>query len=99
MAMRPNPMDSHSNETTTNHLSREFARANCTENYDDSGFVISLQLKCQDNNVQSLYSEQLILVTGGYDHTIKIWEAVGGSCIRTVQHPESVNKHIPGYPD
>lgn len=35
--------------------------------------------------------DQLILVTGGYDHTIKIWEAHSGVCIRTVQHPESVN--------
>lgn len=34
--------------------------------------------------------DQLILVSGGYDHTIKIWEAGSGVCIRTVQHPESV---------
>lgn len=34
--------------------------------------------------------DQLILATGGYDHTIKLWQAHTGNCIRTMQHEESV---------
>ncbi|KAJ8722213.1 hypothetical protein PYW08_004615 [Mythimna loreyi] len=29
------------------------------------------------------------LVTGGYDHTIKLWQAHSGVCLRTMQHPDS----------
>ena len=32
----------------------------------------------------------VILVTAGYDHTIKFWEALSGICSRTIQHPDSV---------
>lgn len=39
-----------------------------------------------------LGGDQLVLATGGYDHTIKIWEAHSGVCIKTVQHAESVIK-------
>lgn len=35
-------------------------------------------------------SSQVALVTGGYDHTIKLWQAHSGVCLRTMQHPESV---------
>lgn len=35
-------------------------------------------------------ADQLILVTAGYDHTIKLWEAHSGVCTRTIQHPDSV---------
>lgn len=31
------------------------------------------------------------LVTGGYDHTIKLWQAHSGVCLRTMQHPDSVS--------
>lgn len=31
----------------------------------------------------------VILATGGYDHTIRFWEALSGQCIRVLQHPES----------
>lgn len=35
----------------------------------------------------------VILVTAGYDHTIRFWEAWSGICSRTIQHPDSqVNK-------
>ena len=30
------------------------------------------------------------LCTGGYDNTIRFWEAWSGICSRTIQHPESV---------
>ncbi|KOB71970.1 putative G protein beta subunit-like protein [Operophtera brumata] len=33
---------------------------------------------------------QVSLVTGGYDHTIKLWQAHSGVCLRTMQHPDSV---------
>ncbi|XP_030019732.1 target of rapamycin complex subunit lst8 isoform X1 [Manduca sexta] len=32
---------------------------------------------------------QVVLVTGGYDHTIKLWQAHSGVCLRTMQHPDS----------
>ncbi|XP_076030597.1 MTOR associated protein, LST8 isoform X2 [Oratosquilla oratoria] len=34
-------------------------------------------------------TEQIILATGSYDHTIKLWQAHSGICQRTLQHPES----------
>ena len=37
----------------------------------------------------------VILVTAGYDHTIKFWEALSGICSRTIQHPDSVNPPFP----
>lgn len=36
--------------------------------------------------------EQVIFVTGGYDHTIKLWQAHSGVCLRTMQHPDSVSR-------
>lgn len=32
-----------------------------------------------------------ILATGGYDHTIKLWQAHTGICYWTAQHPDSVS--------
>ena len=32
----------------------------------------------------------IILATAGYDHTIKLWQATGGVCLRTIQHADSV---------
>ena len=45
-----------------------------------------------DTTVQDDSDEQqeVILATGSYDHTIKFWQANTGSCIRTLQHSESV---------
>jgi len=34
-------------------------------------------------------TDQVILVTAGYDHTIKFWAAHTGVCTRTLQHPDS----------
>ena len=36
-------------------------------------------------------TDQVILATGGYDHTIKLWQAHSGVCQRTMQHAESVS--------
>lgn len=34
--------------------------------------------------------DQLILATAGYDHTIKIWQAHTGNCVKSMQHLDSV---------
>ncbi|KAI4462192.1 g beta-like protein gbl [Holotrichia oblita] len=34
-------------------------------------------------------SDQVILATGGYDHTIKLWHTHKGICLRAMQHAES----------
>lgn len=36
-------------------------------------------------------SDQVILATGGYDHTIKLWQVNSGVCRHTAQHTESVS--------
>lgn len=36
-------------------------------------------------------TDSIILATGGYDHTIKLWQTHTGICQRTMQHAESVN--------
>lgn len=41
-------------------------------------------------------SDQVILVTGGYDHTIKMWQAHTGVCQRTAQHTDSVSLILTG---
>lgn len=35
--------------------------------------------------------DQVILATGGYDHSIRFWSAFNGQCIKTAQHPDSVS--------
>ncbi|KAL1453137.1 hypothetical protein WDU94_007308 [Cyamophila willieti] len=32
--------------------------------------------------------DSVILATGGYDHTIKLWQAASGTCTRTMQHAD-----------
>ncbi|KAK0158705.1 hypothetical protein PV328_009680 [Microctonus aethiopoides] len=44
-------------------------------------------------------SEQVILVTGGYDHTIKVWQAHTGICLRTLQHTVSQVNALDITPD
>lgn len=42
--------------------------------------------------------QQLILATGGYDHTIKVWQAHTGNCIKTMRFVEtSVGGHLDLY--
>jgi len=39
----------------------------------------------------AISNDQVIFVTGGYDHTIKIWQPHTGVCQRTCQHTDSVS--------
>ena len=41
----------------------------------------------------------VLLVTAGYDHTIRFWEAWSGICSRTIQHPESQINRLAISPD
>lgn len=46
-----------------------------------------------DRNWHNMHN-QIILATGGYDHTIKLWRAETKDCIKSMQHPDSVStKH------
>lgn len=36
-------------------------------------------------------SDEVILATGGYDHTIKLWQLNDGVCKHTAQHTDSVS--------
>ena len=42
-------------------------------------------------NSSNSNSDQVILATGGYDHTIKLWQLNSGVCQRTAQHTDSVS--------
>lgn len=44
-------------------------------------------------------TDQVILATGGYDHTIRFWQAHSGICHRTVQHPDSQVNALEITPD
>lgn len=33
--------------------------------------------------------QQLLLATGGYDHSIRIWTAHNGNCVKTLAYHES----------
>ncbi|KAK4875684.1 hypothetical protein RN001_012106 [Aquatica leii] len=44
-------------------------------------------------------NDQIILATGGYDHTIKIWQTHTGICQRTMQHAESQVNALEITPD
>lgn len=35
-------------------------------------------------------SHSVILVTAGYDNTIRFWEALSGICSKTIKHSDSV---------
>lgn len=37
-----------------------------------------------------MMNNQIILATGGYDHTIKLWRAETKDCLKTMQHNDSV---------
>lgn len=43
--------------------------------------------------------DQVILATGGYDHTIRFWQAHSGVCLRTVLHPDSQVNAMEVTPD
>ncbi|CAH1155873.1 unnamed protein product [Phaedon cochleariae] len=44
-------------------------------------------------------NDQIILATGGYDHTIKLWQTHTGICSRTMQHAESQVNGLEISPD
>jgi G protein beta subunit-like protein len=44
-------------------------------------------------------SKKVILATGGYDHTVRFWEAASGVCFRTIQFPESHINRLVFSPD
>ena len=39
-------------------------------------------------------SSNIVLATGGYDHSIKFWYPHDGVCYRTAHHPESVSLRL-----
>ena len=36
-------------------------------------------------------SSPVLIVTAGYDHTIRFWDVLQGACIATLQHKEGVD--------
>ncbi|CAH0554363.1 unnamed protein product [Brassicogethes aeneus] len=50
-------------------------------------------------NKDKTESDQIILATGGYDHTIKLWQTHTGICQRTMQHGESQINALKITPD
>jgi len=44
-------------------------------------------------------TDDVILATAGYDHTIKFWAADTGVCTRTLQHPDSQVNSLEVAPD
>jgi len=44
-------------------------------------------------------TDEVILATAGYDHTIKFWAAHTGVCTRTLQHPDSQVNSLEISPD
>ncbi|XP_050298730.1 target of rapamycin complex subunit lst8 isoform X2 [Anthonomus grandis grandis] len=48
---------------------------------------------------EALENDQIILATGGYDHTIKLWQTPTGICHRTMQHAESQVNALEITPD
>ncbi|KAJ8945168.1 hypothetical protein NQ318_001634 [Aromia moschata] len=49
--------------------------------------------------IDNLENDQIILATGGYDHTIKLWQTHTGICNRTMQHAESQVNALEITPD
>ena len=43
--------------------------------------------------------DAVLLITAGYDHTIRFWEALSGLCYKTLQHPESQVNRVCISPD
>ena len=42
------------------------------------------------SNESSSSSVSVLIITAGYDHTIRFWDVLIGTCIATLQHNESV---------
>ncbi|KAK5092705.1 TOR complex subunit lst8 [Exophiala xenobiotica] len=48
---------------------------------------------------RATHDTDCLLVSAGYDHTIRFWEALSGICSRTIQHPESQVNRLCITPD
>ncbi|KAL7753885.1 TOR complex subunit lst8 [Sorochytrium milnesiophthora] len=44
-------------------------------------------------------TQSVLLITAGYDHTIRFWDALSGVCARTIQHPDSQVNSLAISPD
>jgi len=54
----------------------------------------SLELWQQNQQQQQQQQQQqpsVVLATAGYDHTIRFWEVISGTCLGLIQHNESVS--------
>lgn len=69
------------------HVSGKKKKTNCFT------YLLELNLKMGNGG------DQVILATGGYDHSIKFWQAHSGVCQRTVQHPDSQVNALDITPD
>lgn len=47
--------------------------------------------------VDNTLTEKVLLATGGYDHTIKLWHANTGVCNRSLTHLDSVSLLTSSY--
>jgi len=47
--------------------------------------------------VDNTLTEKVLLATGGYDHTIKLWHANTGVCNRSLTHLDSVSLKTLSY--
>ncbi|KAK5946419.1 TOR complex subunit lst8 [Knufia obscura] len=48
---------------------------------------------------RAAHNTDCLLISAGYDHTIRFWEALSGICSRTIQHPESQVNRLCITPD
>ncbi|RUS24852.1 WD repeat-containing protein wat1 [Jimgerdemannia flammicorona] len=69
------------------------------QNYQQQQQYYASQQQQQQYHHQNAESHSVILVTAGYDHTIRFWEALSGICSRTIQHPDSQVNRLCISPD
>jgi G protein beta subunit-like protein len=50
------------------------------------------QMQQQQQQALQNDNHSVILVTAGYDNTVRFWEALSGICSKTIKHPDSVNE-------
>lgn len=58
-----------------------------------------LDVQAAANSAAQQDALSVLLVTAGYDHTIRFWEAWSGICSRTIQHPDSQVNRLAISPD
>ena len=56
---------------------------------DEKGTAIEPFNKNSSIQSNSSSNSNVLLVSAGYDSTIRFWEALNGVCTKTLQHPES----------